>query len=266
MIIDRRDEPTAESRPDESRPPVPDPGPGPARVDVDLWQLRVDHLAEEDLDLSELDDEERVRLTTPRRAVDRLRYGVGHIALRRLLAPRLGVAPAAVTYRREPCPGCGALHGRPAVEGPPGAPHFSLSHSGDVVLVGIAARPVGVDVETFPAAGTVREVTSVLHPLERAEIAQAGHAPEAFARVWCRKEAYLKGLGIGVARPLDQDYLGECDPSALPEGWDVRGVATADAHAAAVAVEGTLGIVRSSWLPASFVTTGNPGGTPGEPS
>ncbi|MFD4370812.1 4'-phosphopantetheinyl transferase family protein [Streptomyces sp. NPDC058486] len=250
----------------EPHPPALDPASGPARVDVDLWQLRVDHLAEDDLDPSELDAEERVRLTGPLRVADRLRYGIGHVALRRLLAPRLGVAPAEVAYRREPCPGCGALHGRPALDGPPGAPHFSLSHSGDVVLIGIAARPVGVDVESHPKATTVREVTSVLHPMERAEIAGAGHAPEAFARIWCRKEAYLKGIGIGMARSLDKDYLGETDPSALPEGWDVAGVPTADGHAAAVAVAGTLGLVRTSWLPVSFVTAATAAGTTGGPA
>ncbi len=258
VIIDRPGDPAPESRPpadDAARQAAA----GPAPVDVDLWQLRVDQLAEEDLDPSELDAEEHVRLGSPLRVADRLRYGIGHVALRRLLARRLGVGPAAVAYRREPCPGCGDLHGRPALDGPPGAPHFSLSHSGDVVLIGIAARPVGVDVESFPRPATVREVTSALHPAERAEIAAAGHAPDAFARIWCRKEAYLKGIGIGMARSLDKDYLGEHDPSALPEGWDVRGVPTADGHAAAVAVRGPMGRVRTSWLPASFVTAAGVG-------
>ncbi|MFI8256293.1 4'-phosphopantetheinyl transferase family protein [Streptomyces filamentosus] len=254
MIIDRPGGPDP-----EPRTPAPGPGPAPGRIDVDLWQLRVDDLAEEDLDASELDAGEREQLAHPLRAVDRLRYGVGHVALRRLLADRLGLAPTAVAYRREPCPGCGALHGRPALDGPPGAPHFSLSHSGDVVLIGIADRPVGVDVETFPQATTVREVTGALHPRERAEIAEAGHAPEVFARIWCRKEAYLKGIGIGMARSLDKDYLGERDPSALPEGWDVQEVPTAAGHAAAVAVAGPIGLVRTSWLPASFVTAAAPG-------
>ncbi|MET9347638.1 4'-phosphopantetheinyl transferase family protein [Streptomyces termitum] len=238
-------------------PTAPPTGPGPAGpdpVDVDLWQLRVDHLTEDELDPSELDEEERGRLGTPLAVADRLRYGIGHVALRRLLAPRLGVPPAALTYRREPCPGCGALHGRPAVATPSGAPHFSLSHSGDVVLIGFAARPVGVDVESLPKEGTVRDVTPALHPLERAEIAAAGHTPEAFARIWCRKEAYLKGVGIGVARSLAKDYLGESEPAALPAGWSVRSVGTAAGHAAAVAVAGPLGRVRTSWLPASFVT------------
>ncbi|MFF0484504.1 4'-phosphopantetheinyl transferase family protein [Streptomyces sp. NPDC004435] len=255
VIIDRHGDPAP-----EPRTPSDDVDAGPARTDVDLWQLRVDHLAEEELDPSELDAEERVKLAAPLRVEDRLRYGVGHVALRRLLAPRLGIAPAEVTFRREPCPGCGALHGRPAVDGPPGVPHFSLSHSGDVVLIGIAARPVGVDVESLPKAATVRDVSSALHPLERAEIADAADAPEAFARIWCRKEAYLKGIGIGVARSLDKDYLGERDPSALPAGWGVQGVPTADGHAAAVAVEGTMGRVRTSWLPSSFVTAANAGG------
>ncbi|MFI8370183.1 4'-phosphopantetheinyl transferase family protein [Streptomyces sp. NPDC085466] len=254
MIID----PLGDTAP-EPRAPADDESAGAARTDVDLWQLRVDHLAEDQLDPSELDADERVRLAGPLRVADRLRYGIGHVALRRLLAPRLGLAPAEVAYRREPCPGCGALHGRPAVDGPPGAPHFSLSHSGDVVLIGIASRTVGVDVESFPKAATVREVTAALHPLERAEIAGAADAPEAFARIWCRKEAYLKGIGIGVARSLDKDYLGERDPSALPGGWDVRNVPTAVGHAAAVAVEGPMGRVRTSWLPVSFVTAASAG-------
>ncbi|MEU4098902.1 4'-phosphopantetheinyl transferase superfamily protein [Streptomyces sp. NPDC026673] len=184
-----------------------------------------------------LSREERERATGFHFDRDRTSYVTAHVALRLMLAAYLGTRPGSVPLIRETCPSCGGPHGRPAVEG--GAPHFSLSHSRQVTLLAFAATPVGVDVEALPGEEAVDGVWQSLHP---AEVAELGTLPpverrEAFARAWARKEAYLKGLGTGLARDLSEDYVGSGpDPAPGPEGWRLTDVAVGDAHRAAVAV------------------------------
>ncbi|MGP3925270.1 4'-phosphopantetheinyl transferase family protein [Streptomyces sp. 8N616] len=171
-----------------------------------------------------LDEGERARAAAFVRPVDRDRYRVAHVALRRLLAAYLGLAPAAVEFVREPCPGCGGPHGRPAL---PGAPlHFSLSHSGDLVLLAFADTAVGIDVEKVPSARTVTEVATTLHPAERAELAALPDAerPAAFARCWTRKEAYLKGTGTGLAEDPSITLVGAGPEPVQPPGWTLADV------------------------------------------
>ncbi len=130
---------------------------------------------------------------------------------------------------------------RPAGTGrPAGRPQFSLSHSHGLALVAVARTRVGVDVQALPSQETVDICLPRLHPAERQEIARlpAARRREAFARLWSRKEAYLKGLGTGLARAADLDYLGEAAESRRPAGWTVRNTPLSDGHAAAAALAG----------------------------
>ncbi|MEB3964792.1 4'-phosphopantetheinyl transferase superfamily protein [Streptomyces kunmingensis] len=195
--------------------------------------------------LAELDPRERHRAAGFLRTRDRLRYVAAHVALRRVLALYLGLEPGAVRFGRAECPRCRGPHGRPEVRGAAGAPHFSLSHSGDLAMVAVAREPVGVDVQTVPPLETMELCGHRLHPQERAEMSELpfGERPLAFARLWSRKEAYLKGLGFGLARRLDADYFGgRGRPAGAVGEWlvrdlgDVGGGADAREAVAAVAV------------------------------
>ncbi|WP_420718027.1 4'-phosphopantetheinyl transferase family protein [Streptomyces sp. H34-S4] len=203
----------------------------------DLWAARVSLYADRARELEGmLDDAERARLQGLRRAEDRDQYRVAHVALRQLLGSRLGQDPAQVRFVREPCPGCGGPHGRPAV---PGVPlHFSLSHAGDAVLVAFADTPVGVDVEERPSASVAAELTEALHPAERAELSAlpAAERPAATARCWTRKEAYLKGVGIGLGDHPDRTYVGTGAAPTAPPGWAVTDVPAPPGYVAARAV------------------------------
>ncbi|MEU0370284.1 4'-phosphopantetheinyl transferase superfamily protein [Streptomyces sp. NPDC006283] len=209
----------------------------PGRSETHLWAVRVNAYAPEALAAEGLlDPDERARCQAFVRDADRVRYRVAHVALRLLLGAYLDQNPAAVRFVREPCPGCTEPHGRPAV---PGAPlHFSLSHAGDAVLLAFAGAPVGVDVEEVPAADAAAEVAAMLHPAERAELA-ALPRPEfraAVGRCWSRKEAYLKGVGIGLGELPSVTYVGTGRaPGAVPE-WTVTDVACPPGYAAACAV------------------------------
>lgn len=223
-----------------ARPWLTSPGPG-------LWAVRVSLYADRARESEEmLDDAERARLQGIRRAGDRDQYRVAHVVLRQLLGDRLGLDPARVPFFREPCPGCGGPHGRPAV---PGVPlHFSLSHAGDAVLVAFADSPVGVDVERRPepalASQVASELAQVLHPAERAELSAlpADERPAAVARCWSRKEAYLKGVGIGLGGNPALAYVGTGAIPSAPPGWTVTDVPGFPGYVAARAVHtGRLG-------------------------
>ncbi|MFJ8076653.1 4'-phosphopantetheinyl transferase family protein [Streptomyces sp. NPDC096176] len=209
----------------------------PGQTGAHLWAVRVgayaaDALAGDGL----LDPGERARCQAFVRDADRVRYRVAHVALRRLLGAYLDRNPAAVRFVREPCPGCGEPHGRPAV---PGAPlHFSLSHAGDAVLLAFAGVPVGVDVEEVPTADAAAEVAAVLHPAERAELAALPRSEfrAAVGRCWSRKEAYLKGVGIGLGELPSVTYVGTGRVPGDVPAWTVADVACPPGYAAACAV------------------------------
>ncbi|MEV4878684.1 4'-phosphopantetheinyl transferase family protein [Streptomyces cyaneofuscatus] len=197
-------------------------------------------------DATVLDPRERRRAEEYRDDAARLVYVGAHVGLRLLLGAYADTDPRAVRLSRDACPCCGAPHGRPVLAHPDVPLHFSLSHGEDMALIGVAAVPIGVDIERIPSLRTARACAAALHPAERAELAAspADKRAGAFGQVWTRKEAYLKGLGTGLARPLAADYLG-VDPARRPDGWQVLDVACGPRHRASAALR-TTGPVRVS--------------------
>ncbi|MFF4838306.1 4'-phosphopantetheinyl transferase family protein [Streptomyces sp. NPDC001315] len=219
--------------------------------ELHLWVLRLpatDH-GPAPMAAWELDARELRRSRSIVRTSQRLGYVASHIALRRLLSAYTGIPAGQLKLRRTGCPHCGKPHGRPALDGSPVPLHFSLSHSAGVALVGVAAARVGVDVQKLPPPETAELCLTALHPGEQAELRAlpAGRRTEAFARIWTRKEAYLKGLGTGLCRGAGVDYLGEGDGgdrggnrragAVRPPGWQVASLPARPGHAAATALE-----------------------------
>ncbi|MCX5206559.1 4'-phosphopantetheinyl transferase superfamily protein [Streptomyces sp. NBC_00237] len=208
----------------------------------DVWVLRISTYdgydeAEAERTLELLDPGERERHSAFRREEDRARYRAAHAALRRLAGAYLRQEPASLVFGREDCPLCPEPHGRPSLPGT--GLHFSLSHSGDLVLLAFGATAVGADVEELPSAKQADEVASALHSRERAELAALrgddGARVAAFGRCWTRKEAYLKGTGTGIAVPLDGTYVGAgARPGDVP-GWRILDVEAPEGYAAAIA-------------------------------
>lgn len=157
---------------------------------------------------------------------------------RLVLAERMGVRPDRLVFARLPCAGCGGPHGRPRLPDHGGV-HFSPSHAGDRVPVAVASVPVGVDVETVPADGVVRDVGSALHPRERAELAAlpVNARAGAFARCWARKEAALKATGVALVRGAVDPYVGTGLAPAPVSGLRLTDVLLSEGHVAAVAHE-----------------------------
>lgn len=211
---------------------------------LNLWVLRISDVPDGALDESILDATERRRAAALVQAVDRIRFTTAHVALRRLLGTYLRVAPEEIHFGRDACPCCGAPHGRPTVLGGADGLFFSLSHRGDLALFGTAAAPIGVDVELVPDREGAAELVQMLHEEEQYELAAVPHAllPGAVARLWTRKEAYLKGIGTGLGRDPSLDYVGSGRPGGPrpPVGWNLLDLPVDPGYAAAVAVNGPV--------------------------
>lgn len=220
-----------------------DPPPPAATVapgDPAVWMLPTAAVADADLEQARawLDEDERAQAASYVRAELRRPYEIAHAAARRILGAALDVAPEDIVWGRHPCPRCGEPHGRPRVVD--ADVEFSLTHTPGLVLVAVADRPVGIDTERCPEPEGLAGLVGVLHPDEAAEVGEAATPDEAvqrFTRAWTRTEAYLKGLGVGMGRDPQLDYLGSGEqPERIIDGWRVRDVAVPEGYAAAVAV------------------------------
>lgn len=181
-----------------------------------------------------LDNKERGKADSFRSPVNRARFIASHNALRRILGSQLGQAPEDVRLAQADCPVCGAGHGRPVVEGSP--LHFSLSRRAGYCLIALARTPVGADLEMHPTISSIDELAPSLHPRERAllELCPPARREAVFARVWTRKEAYLKGLGVGLAMGIAANDVTEDTPAP---GWKLYDVTAPVGLAAALAVK-----------------------------
>jgi 4'-phosphopantetheinyl transferase len=207
-------------------------------------------------DLADLDSGETERAESFLFPADRHRYQRAHVLLRQVLAGYSGAAPGDLLFRREPCPRCGGPSGRPVLLPvlPPGAtPWFSLTHSGDMAVIAVAGRPVGVDVQRDPGR-CVCPLTGVLHAEDAAALAGLAERErhEAVIACWVRAEAVLKCTGESIAHGLGEFPAG-ADLTNV-RGCAVRVLTAPPGYRAAVALAGT-GAIR--------LTCYRPLGTPG---
>lgn len=214
--------------------------PHPAVGTVDVWRVMLPPRGDADIgaDIAVLSHDERTRLEL-RRGTVRQRFARAHAALRRILAAYEGVAPVAVEVST---PYGSAPQTRTGLE-------LSLSHSGDVALVAVAATAVGVDVESLEVAERlsddledVAEMTLSDRELQILTHSAPHARPAAWLRSWTRKEAWMKANGAGLA---DQS-LPEVDVSRdVLAGHALVDLTPADRYVGAVALAHPS--VRVNW-------------------
>jgi 4'-phosphopantetheinyl transferase len=178
----------------------------------------------------------------------RLRFVVVRGLLRQILARALTAAPAQLEFAY-------GAHGKPALGGRhTGAGlEFSVSHSGDYALIGLAMRrAIGVDIEQLrPMPDFAGMAAGYFSDAEMRALDTFAETERlrAFFRCWTRKEAFMKATGEGMGIALDSFSveLGAGDETRLSAGgdWTVRGLALDRACEAAVAVAGRPGAIRA---------------------
>lgn len=198
-------------------------------------------------------EDERERADRLVRQEDRVVWVEARAVLRTLLAHYLSGEPTSVVFGE-------GEHGKPTVAAPRdgGRLEFNVSHSGTVAVIAIAeGRRVGIDVEQVDPGVAWESVAGRL--FSAADIARLESSPPAeralaFFECWVSKESYLKGIGVGLTRPLGTfsvpvggtggpvDDPGTTARSGSRGDWWVEPVGVPQGYVAALAVEGRCGV------------------------
>ncbi|MET8624466.1 hypothetical protein ABZW30_12035 [Kitasatospora sp. NPDC004669] len=205
-----------------------------AMSDVEIWRVPITHGGAAAAEAARflLDSEELRRLEALDRPIGRGEYLVAHVAMRLVLAERLGCDPHDVVLEREPCIECDGPHGRPMVAETGGAvfpaPYFSLSHRQGLAVIAVSANPVGLGMELAD-----------LHT----DNSTGAESLDLTARL-VREKAYVKGTGLAASSSsAELTAFSLTDPASIPDSlgfWQLATVPVPPGFVAAVAVH-TLG-------------------------
>lgn len=169
---------------------------GEIHIWVIRWKEITDFLSEYYYIMSE---QEKEKITHFRFYEDQMRYATGKIATRLLLAQYLGVEDKEVQICKNEY---GKLYhqkidGKKSIQ-------FNISHSGDIVLICFSYYPkVGVDVELIKYFPEYKDIARNFYTEEEALEVVKYMTPNMFYQYWTAKEAYLKAIGIGLAKGMD---------------------------------------------------------------
>ncbi|MDH6593493.1 4'-phosphopantetheinyl transferase [Variovorax sp. TBS-050B] len=208
---------------------------------IEVHRLDLDTAAEDASARRWLAPAECARADRFARTADRVRFTAARAALRRLLAERIGCAPADVPIAVGP-------HGKPFLDLGGDAPSFNVSHSGDHALIAIGdperVDAVGIDIEQRRGdidAEAVLAIAFTAH--ECRAVREAADPLRALYDRWAAKEAVLKAIGTGVARHLPSTAIhagaeGRFALECAVPGWirlQVQALAAPPGYAAALA-------------------------------
>lgn len=88
-------------------------------------------------------------------------------------------------------------HGKPFLIGDEATTYFSISHCREAIAVAISDKVIGIDIESIRHADETL-VARTMTKLEQAYVRSNAQPDRAFIVLWTRKEAILKGMGIGI--------------------------------------------------------------------
>jgi 4'-phosphopantetheinyl transferase len=213
--------------------------------EVHVWSMSLDQPTQAiQMFAGTLSADERARCARFHFENDQRAFVASHGLLRTILSRYLAVGPSRLRFGYGP-------HGKPTlVESPL---RFNLSHAHQLVLIAVALnRELGADVEHVRPMGDMEQIVArFFSSSERATFRAlpASQKREAFFNGWTRKEAYLKAIGDGLARPLDTfdvslapgapaKLLRVAGASDEVARWSLRALAPAPGYLAALCVEG----------------------------
>ncbi len=188
----------------------------------------------------------------------RAAYTFAHAVLRDVLSRYLHCDGRDISFDK-------TVFGKPFVTKPTELPRleFNLSHSGDLVLVGVCrGLRVGIDVEEMRPVDDLLSIAEMYFtPDESAFI--HGQLPSdrerTFFRCWTRKEACVKAVGKGLVIPLNSIethissqapvILSESTPNSSDEvSWRIADLDLYENYVAAIAIEmDATALVHIEW-------------------
>lgn len=207
--------------------------PGEIHIWVIRWNRIADFLSEY---MYVLSAKERERIAGFRFDEDRMRCAAGKIVVRLLLEQYLGAESTKIRI-------CKEKNGKPyhqEIDGKKSV-QFSISHSGDIVLMGFTYFPkLGVDVEQIRRLLEYREIAHNFFTKEESEEVEKHRTVETFYKYWTAKEAYLKATGSGLAGGMDSFTVKNGNiirSGKIQRDWKMIPIKIDDEYAAYAAVQ-----------------------------
>jgi 4'-phosphopantetheinyl transferase len=225
--------------------------------EVHIWSARKPSVLPPDFEavLSHEESDRARRFHFPKH---RVAYTFAHAVLRDVLSRYLHCEPRDISFAE-------AAFGKPFVTKPTGLPglEFNLSHSGDMVLVGVChRRRVGIDVEEIRPIDDLLSIAEMYFtPDEFAFIHRQlpSDRERTFLHCWTRKEAYVKAVGKGLMIPLSsiETHVSNRATVVIPESiprspdeasWRTANLDLHEGYVAAIAIEeGATELVHVEW-------------------
>lgn len=198
--------------------------------------------------LGTLSETERDRSATFHFSKDSSRFIIRRGVLRILLSGYLKLPPEKIAIEAGEY-----LKPHLAIAGNDAELNFNLSFSKKMALIGFTlTRNIGVDIEYMEDKDSLKAISK--RYFSRREIQELSRLPkeqflEGFYNCWTRKEAFIKGVGLGLHFPLDKFVvsLNPGEPAQLlnVEGnpqeasrWSMFSIIPAKGFVAAAAIEG----------------------------
>lgn len=137
--------------------------------------------------------EEKTRSTSFFHEADTHRFIIGKAMLRILLGNYLNTSPESLTFST-------GMNNKPVLNfQSKSIIDFNISHSGDYILIAIADKPVGIDIEHYNIDSGSQEIMKVVFSKkEMSFITEQAHPDKTFYKLWTRKEALLKATAKGL--------------------------------------------------------------------
>ncbi|WP_154856033.1 4'-phosphopantetheinyl transferase family protein [Cyclobacterium xiamenense] len=189
---------------------------------LDIWRIPLS-LSKQSFETINgfLSDEERAQAHRFAQKADRNRYILGRGFLRKLLQVYLNEDNGSLRFGKN-------RYNKPFLLRRDEF-HFNSSHGGDWVVIALSGNEVGIDIERIDPRFTFEELLpTFFSESEIAYIRQSPRPIESFYTIWTRKEALLKGIGLGITDHLNEYTLlsGSQEmllPSLSPNReWQVR--------------------------------------------
>ncbi|MEE3469331.1 MAG: 4'-phosphopantetheinyl transferase superfamily protein [Butyrivibrio hungatei] len=153
--------------------------------------------AEFECALSKIDPEQKDRIMRFHFIEDKKRALAGILLSKYAIAKVFGISLDEIRVEKN-------KYGKPHVVGKRGV-HFNISHSGDYVVCAVAGSPVGIDVQEI--SGQNLDVADRFFSQEERDalaMCEGDAKRKLFYEIWSLKEAYIKCIGMGLSKPLDE--------------------------------------------------------------
>jgi 4'-phosphopantetheinyl transferase len=216
----------------------------PADGRVDVWCVFLDDVTETELSAyralassDEIARCDRFLVAEPQR-----RFLVSRALVRTTLSQYVEVPPLAWTFSASP-------NGKPSILEPPGTGlRFNVSHTAGLAVCAITSEAdVGVDAEYVDRDFAAVSVARLSFTPEEAAFLDAAPAEERlrrFFQLWTLKEAFLKGIGLGLSVPM-RDFGVRLEPQQPPRlsndaggcNWKFAQVRLGRRHQVAICVD-----------------------------